>query len=77
MKFPVTLKKKIGDDVYLQNLFGFVSLGQLGLAENYCKRCQTALAGVAHWIACRPANQGVTSLIPSQGTCLGCRPGPQ
>ena len=40
------------------------------------KRC-TALAGVAQWIECWPANQKVTSSIPSQGTCLGCRPGPQ
>ena len=36
-----------------------------------------ALAGVAQWIECLPANQRVTSSIPSQGTCLGCRPGPQ
>ena len=35
------------------------------------------LAGVAQWIECRPAKQGVTGSIPSQGTCLGCRPGPQ
>ena len=36
-----------------------------------------ALDGVAQWIESRPANQRVTSLIPSQGTCQGCRPGPQ
>ena len=30
------------------------------------------LAGVARWIEGQPANQGVTS----QGTCLGCGPGP-
>ena len=35
------------------------------------------LAGVAQWTECRPANQRVTSLIASLGTCLGCRPGPQ
>ena len=35
-----------------------------------------ALAGVAQWIECQPANQGVTGSIPSQGTCLGCGPGP-
>ena len=34
------------------------------------------------WLACLwfehwPANQRVTGLIPSLGTCLGCRPGPQ
>ena len=36
-----------------------------------------ALAGVAQWIERRPANQKVASLIPSEGTCLGCEPGPQ
>ena len=36
-----------------------------------------ALAGVAEWIECWPANWKVVGLIPGQGTCLGCRPGPQ
>ena len=36
-----------------------------------------ALTGVAQWIECWPANQRVLSLIPSQGTCLGCGPHPQ
>ena len=31
-----------------------------------------ALAGEAQWIEHQPANQRVTSLIPSQGICLGC-----
>ena len=35
------------------------------------------LAGVAQRIEHGPANQSVSSSIPSQGTCLGCRPGPQ
>ena len=36
-----------------------------------------ALSCVAQWIECRPVNQRVMmGLIPSQGTCLGCRPGP-
>ena len=35
-----------------------------------------ALAGVAQWLECQPENQGVPGLIPSQGTCQGCRPGP-
>ena len=38
---------------------------------------KTALAAVAQWIKRRPANQDVTGSIPSQGTCLGYRPGPQ
>ena len=36
-----------------------------------------ALVGVTQWIECWPVNQRVTGLVPSQGTCLGCRPGPQ
>ena len=37
----------------------------------------SALSGVAQWTECWPINQKVTGLIPGQGTCLGCRPGPQ
>ena len=33
--------------------------------------------GVAQWIEHELVNQRVTSWIPSQGTGLGCRPGPQ
>ena len=36
-----------------------------------------ALTGVAQWIEHQPTNQEVTGSIPSQGTCLGCGPGPQ
>ena len=36
----------------------------------------TALVGEAQWIECQPVNQRVASLIASQGTCLGCGPGP-
>ena len=35
------------------------------------------LAAVAQWIECWPVNQRVPGSIPSQVTCLGCRPGPQ
>ena len=41
------------------------------------KTYQIALAGVAQWTECQPVNQKVASSIPSQGTCLGCGPGPQ
>ena len=34
-----------------------------------------ALAGVAQWTEHWPVNQRAISLIPSQDTCLGCRPG--
>ena len=36
-----------------------------------------ALAGMAQWIEHQPVNQKVSGSIPSQSTCLGCRPGPQ
>ena len=35
------------------------------------------LAGLAQWIECWPVNQKVAGSIPSQGTNLSCRPGPQ
>ena len=36
-----------------------------------------AVAGVVQWIEHQPENQRVVGSVPSQGTCLGCRPGPQ
>ena len=36
-----------------------------------------APAGVARRTRCRPVNRTVTGSTPSQGTCLGCGPGPQ
>ena len=41
------------------------------------RRLSLAMAGVAQWTECRPRNQRVAGSIPSQGTCLGCKPGPQ
>ena len=38
---------------------------------------EVALAGVTQLIEYWPDNQRFTGLIPSQDTCLGCRPGPQ
>ena len=37
----------------------------------------TALVGVAQWIEGGTEKQRVTGSIPSQGSCLGCGPGPQ
>ena len=34
------------------------------------------LAGVALWVGHSTAKQWVGGSIPSQGTCLGCGPGP-
>ena len=36
-----------------------------------------ALAGVAQWIECPPADQWIAGSITSQVTCLGFGPGPQ
>ena len=41
------------------------------------KDWREALAGVAQWTECGPAKQRVAGSIPSQGTCVGCEPGPQ
>ena len=41
------------------------------------KLCDVALAGVAQQTECRPTNRRDAGWIPSQGTCLGCKPGPQ
>ena len=46
-------------------------------SKKVLKKDWGALAGVAQWTECRPANQRVSGSVPSQGTCLGCRPGPQ
>ena len=50
---------------------------QCRTAKLLCKHLhtQTALAAVAHWIECQPVNERVAGSIPTQGTCLGCRPG--
>ena len=42
----------------------------------HIKISELALAAVAQWIEHQPANKRVASSIPSQGTCLGCGPGP-
>ena len=50
---------------------------QKGQIKRHIKRENIFLAGVAQWIECQPSNQRVTGSIPSQGTGLGCGPGPQ
>ena len=53
------------------------SFNDINNALLFKKKLGAALAGMAQWIEHRGANQNITSSIPSQGTCLGCRPGPQ
>ena len=45
--------------------------GAAGLCGVVIKKRKVALPGMAQWIEHQPANQRVTGLIPSQGTCLG------
>ena len=49
------------------------------LTANYIimKKDIGALTAVAQWIEPGSVNQKVAGLIPHQGTCLGCKPGPQ
>ena len=42
----------------------------------YPREAGDSLADVAQWIECWPLNRRVAGSIPSQGTCLGCQPGP-
>ena len=49
----------------------------LGLILRIKKRKKLTLAGVAQWIERWLLNQKDAGSIPSQGTCLGCKPGPQ
>ena len=51
--------------------------GHIWLILYPLKSSHLPLAGVAQWIEHWPANQRVAGSIPSQGTCLGCRPGLQ
>ena len=44
------------------------------MLQIYFVKNGTALPGVTRWIERRPANQSVAGLIPSQDTCLICRP---
>ena len=54
---------------------GWSLLGWFGVLEVQWKS-SVALTGVAQWVGCCPTKLKVAGLIPSQGTCLGCGPGP-
>ena len=47
------------------------------LVKTVLVKTGVAPAGVAQWTERWPVNLRVASSIPSQGTCLGSRPGPQ
>ena len=46
------------------------------IGSHLSKLCHRALAGVAQWIKCWSVSREVAGSIPSQGTCLGYKPGP-
>ena len=61
----------------LWELYSLHSLKMKGKGhQGTCRKHPWALAGVAQWIECRPTNHRVAGSIPSQGTRLGCGPGP-
>ena len=72
--------------VFVGTKFSFLldKYGGMGLLDhpvtmfNFKKKTVT-LAGVDQWVEQQPENQKVTGSgsVPSQGTCLGCGPGPQ
>ena len=51
---------------------GDTIVNNLTISPGCCGSVDWALAGTESWLA----NYGVTGSIPSQGTCLGCGPGP-
>ena len=74
----------LASDSTVHNRMGLrilLALTHCGLASNSVHPViiieMLSLAGVTQWIECQPLKQRVAGLIPSQGTCLSCRPGPQ
>ena len=59
-----------------ENILNISAGENLGVSIESFKTMCPALAGVAQWVK-HGLRTRVTSSIPCQGTCLGCRPGPQ
>ena len=70
-------KEKSSSDLAFSSLHGNSAQYEKKGKGISSKEPDSALAGVAQWIELQTANQRVAGLIPSQGTCLGCGPGPQ
>ena len=49
----------------------------LTINKIFFNELSSALDYMAHWVECQPVNRKVAGWIPSQGTYLGYRPGPQ
>ena len=78
----VTSSQEQTDDfnraICLAPLYRMKSCNKGGMKSDGAERAPNlALAGVAQWIECWPANQRVTGSIPIKGTCLGCWLDPQ
>ena len=58
-------------------LFYFFKVEHLIIMKYERMWSKASLPGVAQWVECGTVNKKVTGSIPSQSTCLGCRPGPQ
>ena len=75
---PPTTTTKTHPRKFGEAMDAFYTLGvtvSWGCIPNTLNVFNVALAGVAQWIKYRPVNQRVASLIPGQGTGLGCGPG--
>ena len=59
----------------LQHLSQFF-LYKVSFPSFLAKKFLVTLTGMAQWVGCCPANGKFASLIPRQGTCRGCGPGP-
>ena len=68
------LKKNM--EVSISRIYHYSYIYYAVAFHNVRKYLFLALTGVAQWVD-HPANQKVAGSIPSQGTCLGCGPGPQ
>ena len=61
-----------GPDCILTCLLARYTLSGFNLLFFNLNTLAFSLADVAQWVKCQPANHKVASLVPDQGTCLGC-----
>ena len=67
---------------WIPELCKYTSLSSLTVAAALhqsvvTSRSNRSPSGAAQWTERWPVNRKVTGSIPSRGTCLGCKPGPQ
>ena len=75
--FIITPKEKVNKANIDKRDYTIYKVLHIKANNQWVKNTTCALAGVAQWTECWPANQRVAGSIPSQGTCLNCGPGPQ